>query len=610
MKTKLLIAALALSFTALGQHSELRYIGRQQSNPDYHHGQLSPAVGVHNIQVMRANRQFPELSDNFGWTYNHASMIAYWNGKLYVSYLSNPVNEHGQPGQTLMLSSADGYAWSRPQVVFPQYELPAGTTYNKDKKTEATTGAIMHQRMGFYVSKSNRLLVLGFYGVCPTQKDKPFDENGIGRVVREQKADGTLGDIYFIRYNQGWDEKNTRYPLYTRSKDKGFVADCNELLGNKLVTQQWVEEANADDPVISLKGADNKAWSIYHLPDGRALGVCKHSRYGITPDEGKTWSELKLGTNIVTWNAKVWGQKTSDGRYAMVYNPSLYRWPLAVMTGEDGLTFDNLLTVHNEISTRRYEGAYKSFGPQYIRGISEGNGTPPDGKMWLTYSMNKEDIWVASVPMPVTGKVEGAVSDVFAQMKDGEELKYWNIYSPLWSPVKVEKNAAGEKVLVLRDRDRYDYAKVERVFPAAKKVKVNLTVTPAQNADGLLHVELLDAKGATCIRLVFDADGTLKHKPRARFTNLLKYEPGKEYAIGIALDTDARRFDLTVNGKEWKGQWCMMPVESVERIMFRTGERRYLPTIDTEEEDGSGDMPQAGLPDKEAAFAIKALQVE
>jgi hypothetical protein len=287
MRTTLLAAALcAISVTSPAQNSELRYVGKQQSNPDYHHGQLPPAVGVHNIQVMRANRQRPELADGYGWTYNHASMIAYWNGKFYVSYLSNPVNEHGQPGQTLLLTSPDGYAWSRPQVIFPPYEVPAGTRYNGDKATETVTSAIMHQRMGFYVSKSNRLLLLGFYGVCPTQKDKPFDENGIGRVVREQRADGSLGDIFFIRYNEGWSEKNTRYPLYSRSRDKAFVAACDELLGNRLATQQWVEEANAADPIISLKGGDNKAWSIYHLPDGRALGVCKHSRYGITADEG------------------------------------------------------------------------------------------------------------------------------------------------------------------------------------------------------------------------------------------------------------------------------------------------------------------------------------
>ncbi|MDR3367471.1 MAG: exo-alpha-sialidase [Prevotellaceae bacterium] len=607
-----LAAALcALPFFALAQAGgELRYAGRQQSNPDYHHGQLSPAVGVHNVQIFRANRQFPELAEGFGWTYNHAPMIAYWSGKFYVCYLSNPLHEHGQPGQTLLLSSPDGYAWSKPTVVFPTYEAPAGTLLGKDKlPTYPGLNAVMHQRMAFYVSKSNRLLLLGFYGISHTQKDSPFGENGIGRVVRECRADGTLGDVYFIRYSKGWSEKNTRYPFYTKSKDKAFVAACNELLANRLMTQQWGDESNEDDPIISLKG-DHKAFCFYHLPDSRVVGLWKHARYAVSADEGKTWTEPKLATNVVTWNAKIWGQKTSDNRYALVYNPSLYRWPLAVMTSHNGLDYDSLLVVHGEISTRRYEGGQKSFGPQYVRGIAEGNGTPPDGKMWLAYSVNKEDIWVASVPIPVAGKVSGAVNDVFADMRDGEELQRWNIYSPLWAPVSIGKSASGQKCLLLRDRDRYDYAKAERVFAASKNPKLEFTVTPAQSDNGTLHVELQDAKGAVCLRLVFDSEGNLKLKPRAKFTNLLKYEANREYRVGIDLNTDVRRFDITVNGKTWKGQWCMTPVESVERIAFRTGERRYHPTIDTMEDDGSGDMPRAGEPEKEAAFAIGALKVQ
>ena len=46
--------------------------------------------------------------------------------------------------------------------------------------------------------------------------------------------------------------------------------------------------------------------------------------------------------------AKVWGQKTADGRFAMVYNPvndSLRRYPLAIVTGDDGIHFDDLLYI-------------------------------------------------------------------------------------------------------------------------------------------------------------------------------------------------------------------------------------------------------------------------
>ena len=41
----------------------------------------------------------------------------------------------------------------------------------------------MHQRVGFYVSKSGRLIALGNYGVALDKKDDPNDGNGIGRVA-------------------------------------------------------------------------------------------------------------------------------------------------------------------------------------------------------------------------------------------------------------------------------------------------------------------------------------------------------------------------------------------------------------------------------------------
>lgn len=104
----------------------VHYVGETMSNVDYHHGQLQPAIGVHNQQIMRANRLMPEQSDGFGWTYNHAPMIAYWNNTYFVEYLSDPVSEHVTPGQTLLITSKDGINWSMPQVIFPQYLVPEG----------------------------------------------------------------------------------------------------------------------------------------------------------------------------------------------------------------------------------------------------------------------------------------------------------------------------------------------------------------------------------------------------------------------------------------------------------------------------------------------------
>ena len=68
----------------------------------------------------------------------------------------------------------------------------------------------MHQRVGWYVSKGGILLATGNYGGWLwTERTDLNDGNGIGRVVREVKKDGSLGPIYFIYYNHYSMEKNT-----------------------------------------------------------------------------------------------------------------------------------------------------------------------------------------------------------------------------------------------------------------------------------------------------------------------------------------------------------------------------------------------------------------
>jgi len=81
----------------------VHYTGTTLSNVDYHHGQLSPAIGVHNIQIMRANREQPGQENSYGWTYNHATNMAYWNNTFFLHYLSDPVGEHIPPSQTLLI---------------------------------------------------------------------------------------------------------------------------------------------------------------------------------------------------------------------------------------------------------------------------------------------------------------------------------------------------------------------------------------------------------------------------------------------------------------------------------------------------------------------------
>jgi hypothetical protein len=592
-------------------------VGKEEVLP-YHDGGLRPAIGVKSFQAFRANRAHPELAEDYGWTYNHAPMLAYWNGRFYLEYLSGPIHENHSPMQTLLLSSPDGVSWDRPRVVFPQYSLPNGKI------------ALMHQRMGFYVAPSGRLLVLGFYGLgrgtgllkgsgkeLPhATKLNPNDGTGLGRVVRELHNDGSFGNIYFIRYSShnGWNETNTLFPFYTASADAGFKEACKALLENRLMTMQWWEEDRSTDGFYYPMGRLLKALSFYHRKDGEVVGLWKDSWAALSSDDGKTWTKPVEVPSLVMAEAKVWGQRTPDGRYALLYNPrndNRHRWPLAIVTGEDGIHFDNMLTVVGEVPARRYNGLDKAFGPQYVRGIAEGNGTPPGNAFWVTYSMNKDDLWICRIPVPVKSRIDGPVHDTFDQ---GTTVDLdWNLYSPKWAPVKiVDFPSAANRSLELRDSEPHDYARAERVFPESEELTVKFKVLARQANTGRLEIELLDRYGyLPPVRVHFDEKGRIltldgnKNDP----VLLANYTPDHWYDFQVKVNVNADRFDVAIDGKTvLENGETLDPVRSLERISFRTGSYRIEPLIRTPKSPGE-DVPGADDPVPPATYYIDDLDV-
>jgi hypothetical protein len=609
MKKSLILASLFLLCITLpvcnpaiaqtGSAAEpVRYVGGEVANPNFHDGALRYAIGVENIQTLRANRTHPELADGFGWTYNHASNLAYWNGRFYQQYLSGVADEHMAPVQTLLITSADGRDWGKPEVVFPPYKAPDGVQIPK-----GYTGYMMHQRMGFYVAPDGRLLVLGFYG----HTEDPFKEGGIGRVVREVYQDGHYGPIYFIRYttHANWNETNTSYPFYKTSPDKGFVAACEFLLADKLKTLQWWDEDRGNDGFYSLKDTTNsdriEALSYYHRKDGTVVGLWKFSHAALSADEGKTWSKPVVVPSLIMPGGKNWGQRTKDGRYAMSYNPIAtqeYRYPLIVTTSEDGIFYDNLALVHAEVPPRRFFGRWKDFGPCYVRGITEGEGIPPGNDMWLTYTVNKEDVWISRIPVPISFKVTGPVHDTFNSNAVNGPVKDWNIYRPKWAPVKIAAfPSVNNKSLELSDRDPYDYARAIRVFREGTHADIEFKVLARQN-DGNFEIDITDRYGNRPVRLSLDSTGNLNAWNGSEKITLQKYEPNKWYTIGIKVNATLKgSYDISINNKILvQNARLAVAVKSVERISYRTGAYRNKPDRTTPNEDAHPPLPGADEP--------------
>jgi len=82
-------------------------------------------------------------------------------------------------------------------------------------------------------------------------------------------------------------------------------------------------------------------------------------------------------------------------------------WSLSKLKkiSKDGIKYQNLSLVHGEVPLKRYWGIEKRPGPQYVRGILEGNGNPPGDDIWVVYSVSKEDIWISKIPFPILERI-------------------------------------------------------------------------------------------------------------------------------------------------------------------------------------------------------------
>lgn len=588
----------------------LVYTGKREPDKQFFDGRLPHAIGVHSFEVFRANRNHPVNPgpNGQGWTYSHQPYLAYWNGTFYLQFLNNKIDEDNPPSRTVIATSKDGEHWTRPFTVFPEYPLPVSEI--RKWNLPPGTDAAMHQRMGFYVAPSGILLTLAFYGsgYSATRGKSPEHGHGIGRVVRQIHKDGSLGPIYFIVYNQynGFNSTNTRYPYYTQSRDKVFKAACKSLLANPLMRQQWWEEDRGKKNFFAINprkaGGGGEAFDFFHRGDGVVIGLWKGHQAAFSPDEGRTWT-TPIGKDPSMWtaNAKMWGQRLSDGRYALVYDHSAThdnRWPLVVVTSDDAHTFRDMLVVTAQVPPERYNGYCKNRGPQYVRGIIEGNGNPPGKDMWVTYSVNKEDIWVSRVRVPVSGVATKPVDQSFDTINTLSGLAMWNLYVPKWAPISIAKRLGHQTnhYLEMKDMDPYDYARASRIFPAARKVVIHFNVDVKQVTDGHgLIVNVDDQQGLRVLRLKFSRHllafdlKDIKHQA-------MPFQISQWNEVTLTLDCEKQMYDIELNGKVFKDIPFASQVNSVSQLVFRTGPyRNFVPSFLI---NGNPKLPGLNVQDK------------
>ncbi len=604
-----------------------QYVGERFPDPMLHHGRIPPAAGVKCFQIARANATNAALDDGTCNTYKHAADIAYYAGRFYVQYLTNPHSEHTGAGQCVLTSSRDCIAWEQAdmQISFPEYRIPACKITDDRGEIHDFTGeeyGVYHQRMAFYYAgKADVMLLLAFVGHSPKPWFTPWDRYGIGRLVRRIFPDGSLGDIFFIRPNwqAGWKKELLNFPLYTESADGAFVSACEELLADRLFVQQWAEENGDVDPIIAIKHPENGSYQAfwwYHLPGENELGaIWKHALTAYSADGGKTFSKPKRSDSLVMSGQKSFIRSTADGRYAMVYDPTLdtqHRYPLCVTTADDGVHFDNMLLLCGRVPPMRHSGLWKDFGSQYMRGILEDLPQPPDDNLHVVYSVNKEDIWTAIVPTPIHGGEDKAFDADFERAPK-EAWEQMNLYAPRWARVTLGKYD-GKTALRLCDADRYDCGEAARVFAPRRRLSIHMELTPMQT-DSDLWIELCDPTGIVAARLIFGKDGMLYHRVTCNWEAAL-YLAKTRYALDWSLDCETHTYTLCLNGtpvtapQSDKADFLMMTaVREIGFVRIRTGEiNETFPTPDIQpDEDPKNHLEQADIKQPEKVYYLHRL---
>ncbi len=593
------------------------YTGGLHPDCNYFHGKIPYAKGVHLYQVTRANRNYPELDDGTGHTYKHAPDLTWYHGKFYVQYLTSPQDEHESPGISILSSSVDGCQWENFQVSFPKYLIPACevTDYKGNHQVfDGTTYAFMHQRMSFFHASNDVMLVLGFYGWSPALWITNWDNYGIGRAVRRLYPDGSLGDIYFIKINWqgGWKKEDLQFPLYKEAIDSDMIEACEELLANSLYVQQWAEEHGDKDSAIKVKHPQKgtyQAFCWYHRSENEVIGLWKHSFVSRSTDGGNSWELPVKSPSLVMSGQKIWGCKVAEDSYALIYDPTLetqHRYPMCMVTSEDGLHFADMKLVHGEVPPIRYKGFCKDLGPQYMRGICEGM-EKPDQDIHLTYSVNKEDIWFARIP--VKKMIENNVTELCFTK---ETLAEWNLYQPCWSDIRAVDGA-----LRITNKEPYDYARAVRLFSASKKCSIRFTISVDSMKDGgCIQAELCNQTHQTAIRLIFRPGGYINHRTVCEL-GIGRWEYRKPIEVLIEADCSTFSYRVCLDGRpvtDREGVVLTFPfmaaVNELCEFSLRTGSPRYLADTETNPDNKPEEpLTECELPTQSVALRLYNLSV-
>ena len=145
----------------------------------------------------------------------------------------------------------------------------------------------------------------------------------------------------------------------------------------------------------------------------------------------------------------------------------------------------------------------------------------------------------------------------------------------------------------------------------SRRVRLRTRVMPRQCYYGRLDIDVLDGRGACVFRIMFMNDWTIRVKQGNGIVPVSLYGGGW-FDIEMDVDCYQKTVGFSINGSPKREFYFFNNASTVERICFRTGEKRRGPYLDEEVEyQPPRDLPGAGeMLKQEAVFYIDSFDSE
>ncbi len=307
------------------------------------------------------------------WQFNLHSFITHHEGRFWAIWSSGRVDEDSSSQFIRYATSQDGLAWSESAVAAP------------DPDGEA--GPLRWLASGLYVENGS-LYALGCLNLGG-KDGKVWADATLKRLRWDGggwKDEGVLANNCMVYFPP---MKVAGRDFFVWRDERAHFFTARSLPG----VAQWEVKKHPGHPPdyrMSETSAYADAEGTLHLII-RDQAKTRRLYHSLSFDHGDTWT-LPVKTNYPDAVSKNMSGRLSNGWFYLINNPKTSsRDPLTITVSQDGWTYGSPKILRRGSPARRYKGGAK---PE--RSFQYADAMEHDGRLWVIYATNKEDIEVSA----------------------------------------------------------------------------------------------------------------------------------------------------------------------------------------------------------------------